>query len=97
MEKKYLAGILIAVLAVVFIALIYSVKINTPECNKDSDCKLIYSSCDCEAVSAYDARDFWNEGTGVICKINGCASKNTTSVCYKNKCTRNDLFASAST
>lgn len=44
---------------------------NTNTCVQDSDCKIITSSCDCQAVSTNDLRVNYDDGK--ICVRNGCS------------------------
>ena len=61
---------------------------NSNYCNSDSDCKLIYSSCNCKAVSINDSRNSL-EKSNEICKWNICRGTNVTAVCKENICSKN--------
>lgn len=58
------------------------------ECLSDTDCKLIYSSCDCEAVSVNDKRDYLKEEK--VCVLNYCHLKKVKAVCLNFQCQRSD-------
>ena len=58
------------------------------QCNKDEDCKLIYSNCDCLAVPKTDSRDSLESIE--VCKHNLCRANNTTAVCQNNKCAKSE-------
>jgi hypothetical protein len=57
-------------------------------CGQDSDCKLIYSSCGCEAVPVSDARERLDSDRGVDCHHNVCRSQHARAVCSSGVCTR---------
>jgi len=57
-------------------------------CYADSDCKLIYSNCDCEAVPINDPRTSLENDA--ICKWNICHGTNVTAICINNGCFRSD-------
>lgn len=55
------------------------------QCTQDSDCKLLYSSCDCEAVPVSDSRTYLE--VDEICKRNECtAPTEKKAVCLNNRC-----------
>src|SRR3989338_2418895 len=54
-------------------------------CSQDSDCKLIYSSCGCEAVLNSDPRTYLEADE--ICKLNECTTPvQKSAACANNKC-----------
>jgi hypothetical protein len=57
-------------------------------CRSDSDCKLIYSSCTCEAVGKSDAREYLDNDHGIACNHNICRSENAKAVCDAGLCAR---------
>lgn len=57
-------------------------------CSKNSDCKLIYSHCDCEAVSINDLRTALESER--ICKMNECSERNVSVSCVSGVCVRSD-------
>jgi len=62
-------------------------------CMSDSDCKLIYNSCSCEAVLASDSRTVL-EPTDRYCDVNDCINQGTRAVCSQNRCVkRNDAYS----
>lgn len=63
-------------------------QINSASCTADADCKLIYSSCDCEAVPASDPRTELPSTT--MCVQNNCTNSVRTAkaVCVQNRCAR---------
>lgn len=65
------------------------VKTVQDDCTKDSDCKLVYGGCGCEAVSILDQRDSLDEGS-MQCIWNSCFGMNVTAVCKENKCARSN-------
>ena len=56
------------------------------ECDSDSDCKLIYSNCDCEATTLTDSRTSLTDNK--ICKWNICHGTNVSAICIDNKCVK---------
>lgn len=66
------------------------------ECQQTSDCKLIYSSCDCQAVSNNDPRTSYDED--VICVRNSCMPPTpANAVCQQGKCVRSDQIVAINT
>ena len=59
------------------------------ECMGDADCRLIYHSCDCEAIPLNDMRDYI-EGISNWCIINTCARDEIKAICRDSKCIRSD-------
>ncbi len=53
-------------------------------CRTDGDCKLLYSSCSCEAVPASDPRDLLP--SEVDCAANRCRVEHTRAVCSGSAC-----------
>ncbi len=59
------------------------------ECQQDSDCKLIYSSCGCESIPKSNLQTILEED--VVCKRNECSEPTlVVPVCRNNRCQRND-------
>jgi serpin B len=92
MSKKIIIGAII-LLAIIGLAIFYLTKpsitpspINDAQCSSDSDCKLIYSNCDCEAVSISDSRTSL-DNTG-LCKMNLCRAYNTNAICSRGLCVK---------
>lgn len=56
------------------------------DCIDDEDCKIIYSSCSCEAVPIADPRTQIDNAGLPICEINSCDSLYSGAVCQENKC-----------
>lgn len=94
--KKFI--IPVAILIVIFIITLSYIffqkeRVETPlsvKCIMDSDCKLIYNNCDCEAVPINDSRTFLESNQNEVCKWNICHGTNVTAVCRNNECVRND-------
>ena len=89
--KKYLVLIIIFVI-ISLVAATYLFLQNPEsqpnfECTKNSDCKLIYSSCGCKATPITDTRTYLDNG-GIICVRNNCdgLTGNVTAICENNKC-----------
>jgi len=57
------------------------------ECEKDSDCKLIYSGCTCEAVPVTDPRESLDDN-GKICIWNDCLGRDAYAACENNVCVK---------
>lgn len=55
-------------------------------CREDGDCKLIYSSCLCEAVPASDSRV--SLPSEVDCAANRCRVEHTRAVCRSGECAK---------
>jgi len=61
----------------------------TTQCNIDSDCKLIYSGCGCQAVPRGSSQTSFDDGR--VCIRNSCMPPTpVTAVCQQNKCVRSD-------
>lgn len=59
------------------------------QCTDDSECKLIYSGCDCEAVFISDPRTYLE--SDLFCIRNGCMPPTEkAAVCENNKCVLKD-------
>jgi len=60
------------------------------ECSIDTDCRLIYSSCSCQAVATTDPRTSLDpceyEG-GAVCAFNSCEGDGVSAVCRGGLCT----------
>ena len=54
------------------------------ECERDAGCKLIFSSCLCEAVPAGDPRR--SLPSEVDCAVNRCGVEKTRAVCDDGEC-----------
>lgn len=54
------------------------------ECRQDSECKLIYSSCNCQATLSVDPRTSYKEE--IDCIQNSCAATKTKANCVLGKC-----------
>ena len=96
--KKFIV-ILVFVIAIVLVASYIVLQkekqpetLPTLECTSNSDCKLIYSSCDCEAVPINDLRVRLVSEPDVECIRNSCSAikgqVEVTAVCKSNKCIR---------
>ena len=62
----------------------------TDACEDDSDCKLIFSSCTCDAVGTSDPRDqldLCHLGGCDVCDHNHCASEFIEAACVRGRCT----------
>jgi hypothetical protein len=57
-------------------------------CRSDADCKLIYSSCTCEAAPSDDARTVLGNDHGIDCHHNACRAANARAVCDSGRCMR---------
>ncbi len=83
---KILIGVLIAGFLIVSVGWFWN---NWEEegkyCNQDSDCKLIYGSCGCEAVNVNSRKTYLDEGD-IHCLINSCLAYNATAACVDNQC-----------
>ena len=95
--KKFIV-LLVFVIAIVLVASYIVLQkekqpetLSTLECTSNSDCKLIYSSCDCKAVPANDPRkNILHSETDVSCRQNSCSTTKVTAICKDNKCMRSD-------
>ncbi len=58
--------------------------VSREQCTTDENCKVIYSSCGCAAVSAHDTETFIKEDK--VCIVNSCMTKQTTTICSKSQC-----------
>lgn len=64
------------------------------ECEKDTDCKILYDNCNCIAVMKNDPRKIWDSGSSTVCKCNSCRCNESQpqtfikAKCKKNKCIR---------
>jgi len=65
-------------------------------CRKDADCRLIYSSCTCEAVSASDPRKDLDNDHGIDCHHNVCRSEHARAVCNAGVCARDPVSRTTS-
>lgn len=75
----------------IFTVLVLSVNAGafTLNCRQQSDCKLIYSSCGCMALSKESKEDILADSTS--CRVNKCkAQSSLEAVCEKGVCRRND-------
>ena len=80
--------ILITVISLGILIFVLVVNLKTRNyCEKDTDCKLIYSSCDCEAVNINDIRHH-SIGDSPTCFVNSCKMLNIQAVCIKNRCVK---------
>jgi hypothetical protein len=61
-------------------------EINAPisDCIDDEDCKIIYSSCSCEAVPIIDPRTQIDNAGLPVCEVNQCPADQAR--CVENKC-----------
>ncbi len=60
-----------------------------PECTTDADCRLIPSSCSCQAVAATSPETFLDEcryDGGALCRLNSC-SRGVVAACINGLCT----------
>ena len=80
---KILIGVLI--IGVILIGIWQAWEEDEKYCNQDSDCKLIYGPCGCEAVSVNSRRTYLDEGD-IRCEINSCLAYNATVACVDNQC-----------
>jgi hypothetical protein len=55
-------------------------------CKVDADCKLLYDSCGCEAVSASDPRKALP--SEVDCAVNRCRVENARAACVGGECAK---------
>ena len=62
---------------------------NEKYCKKDKDCKLIYSSCSCEAVNTNSKKTYFKTGNEPepLCVVNLCVMNNIIATCINNECT----------
>lgn len=60
-------------------------------CGVDSDCKLIYDSCDCEAVNTKNTQTYLPSHK-YVCEVNNCTTYNTTAVCENNQCIKKNNY-----
>ena len=80
--------VIIVLVAVIYLFLQMSESQSTFECTKNSDCKLIYSSCGCQAVPLTDTRTFLE--SDITCIRNGCDGRTgiVTAICENSKCVK---------
>lgn len=85
----YMKKIILLIFAIVLLS---SCSKNSP-CSSDDDCKLVYSSCGCEAVKiGVSPSKLWRIAEPT-CIFNKCSAYNVTATCFQNTCTRSDVIA----
>jgi len=57
-------------------------------CNQNTDCKLIYNSCDCKAVLTSDTRTTFPDPDDYRCIVNSCTHNQISAVCKSGVCSK---------